>query len=120
MDTTNASDQVEDKGALVGRRILPAVDIFEDEDGFTIEAEMPGVGSGDVRVTVENGNLALGGMRKIEQQGREAERVEFLRSFALDPSVDTAKITARMEQGLLVLNLPKAQDKKPRRILVSG
>ncbi|MGA1540585.1 MAG: Hsp20/alpha crystallin family protein [Chthoniobacterales bacterium] len=104
------------------RYITPAVTIHEDADGYTIEAEMPGVGKDGVHVTVENGELVFTGAKSAPPAGntlyRETSRADYRRVFDLDPAVDTDQISARMDQGVLVLRLPKAQDKKPRRITI--
>lgn len=104
------------------RYTSPAVSIGEDADGYTIEAEMPGVPKEGVMVTVENGELVFTGTKGPRPAGTrvygEIVRADYRRVFDLDPAVDTGQITARMRQGVLVLRLPKAQDKKPRRISV--
>jgi len=106
------------------RYITPAVAIYEDADGYTIEAEMPGVTKDGVHVTVENGELTFTGAKAPRPAGQclygEVAHADYRRVFDLDPAVDTDKITARVDQGVLVLHLPKAQDKKPRRISVTG
>jgi HSP20 family protein len=105
------------------RYTTPAVAIYEDADGYTIEAEMPGVAKDGVQVTVENGELAFTGAKTPRPEGTrlygEVARADYRRVFDLDPSVDAEQVTARMDQGVLVLRLPKAQDKKPRRIAIS-
>ena len=105
------------------RYVTPAVAIFEDADGYTIEAELPGVGKDDVHVTVENGELTFTGTKRNRPAGTriygELAHADYRRVFDLDPAVDTAKITARMDQGVLTLRLPKAQEKKPRTISVT-
>lgn len=105
------------------RHITPAVAIYEDTDGYTIEAELPGVGKDDVHVTVENGELTFTGAKRTRPPGTrlygEVAYADYRRVFDLDPAVDTAKISAKMDQGLLLLRLPKAQDKKPRTISVT-
>lgn len=105
------------------RHVTPAVAIYEDADGYTIEAEMPGVTKDGVHVTVENGELTFTGARTAPPNGTrlygETAGADYRRVFDLDPSVDTDHVTARMEQGVLTLRLPKAQDKKPRRISVT-
>jgi len=100
------------------------VAIAEDADGYTIEAELPGVTRNGVHITVENGELTFTGSRHAHPEGTllygEVVHADYRRVFDLDPAVDSARITATMDQGLLVLRLPKAQDKKPRRISVRG
>lgn len=105
------------------RYVTPAVAIYEDTDGYTIEAELPGVAKDGVHITVENGELTFTGTKRAHPAGDriygEAADADYRRVFDLDPAVDSGKITARMDQGLLTLRLPKAQDKKPRRIDVT-
>ncbi len=105
------------------RYATPAVAIHEDADGYTIEAEMPGVTKDGVHVTVENGELAFTGTKSARPAGTriygEIAREDYRRVFDLDPDIDTAKIEAKMNQGLLTLRLPKAQEKKPRTISVT-
>jgi len=104
------------------RYVTPAVAIHEDADGYTLEAEMPGVTKDGVHVTVENGELVFTGAKAPRPAGTclhgEISRADYRRVFDLDPAVETGRISARMDQGVLVLRLPKAQDKKPRRIAV--
>lgn len=106
------------------RYVTPAVAIYEDAEGYSIEAEMPGVAKDKVHVTVENGELTFTGSKARQSSGclvyGEAANADYRRVFDLDPSIDTGKITARMDQGVLTLHLPKSQDKKPRQIAVAG
>lgn len=105
------------------RHVTPAVAIYEDADGYTVEAELPGVDKEGVQVSVENGELTFTGTKRSRPAGSriygEVTYADYRRVFDLDPAVDTEKISARMDQGLLVLRLPKAQDKKPRTISVT-
>jgi len=103
----------------------PPANILESKDGYVLEAEMPGVSKDGLEVTVENGELTILGRRTAAQpKGREVYResrqVDFRRSFELDPSIDTAKITAKIDQGVLTLHLPKAEAVKPRKIAVNS
>ena len=123
--TTTTNDNAPATATKVPERIryvTPAVAIHEDADGYTLEAEMPGVTKDGVHVTVENGELVFTGAKAPRPAGTrlygETARADYRRVFDLDPAVDTEKISARMEQGVLVLRLPKAPDKKPRRITV--
>lgn len=103
---------------------IPAVSIHEDADGYTIEAELPGVGKENVGVTLTGGELVFTGTKGPRPAGTrvygELSHADYRRVFDLDPAVDTSKITAKMEQGLLLVRLPKAQERKPRRIAVAG
>lgn len=105
------------------RYATPAVAIHENTDGYTIEAELPGVGKDGVNVTVENGELTFTGTRRPEPTGTriygELAHADYRRVFDLDPAIDTAGIVAKMDQGLLILQLPKSQAKKPRTITIT-
>jgi HSP20 family protein len=113
--------------AEAGQRVeyfTPVVNLHQDADGFTLEVEMPGVGKQGVEVTVEDGKLILGGHRTAASNDfgqalyRERKMGEYRRVFDLDPSIDTARISARIEQGLLTVHLPKTEAVKPRKITV--
>lgn len=85
---------------------------------------MPGVDKQGVEVTVDDGKLTLIGHRKAwESPGRpvytERREASFRRVFDLDPSIDAEKISAQIEQGLLTVQLHKAESAKPRKIQVS-
>ena len=99
----------------------PIVDIESTPEGYVLHAEMPGVDKQGIEVTVENGDLVLIGRRHpLEITGellhRESRSNDFRRVYELDPSIDTARISARIENGVLTVNLPKAESVKPRRI----
>ncbi len=105
------------------RFATPLVDIESTQDGYVLYAEMPGVSKDGIEVTVENGDLLIVGHRRpLEVSGepiyRESRLYDFRRVYELDPSIDTSRISARIENGLLIVNLPKAEKVKPRRIEV--
>jgi HSP20 family protein len=105
--------------------LTPLANILETNDGYVLEAEMPGVNKDGLEITVENGELLIVGHRTaVEKRGREMYResraFDYCRSFELDPSIDSAKITAHIDQGVLRLHLPKAESVKPRKIAVNG
>lgn len=104
--------------------VAPRVNLHQDAEGYRLEAEMPGVGRDGIDVTVEDGKLTLVGHRKSDTpQGRlvyrERRPTAYRRVFDLDPHIDPEKITARIEQGLLTVHLPKAETAKPRKVTVS-
>jgi HSP20 family protein len=104
--------------------VAPAANIREDKDGYVLEAEMPGVPKDGLELTVENGELVIVGRRTaVPTSGkpvyRESRRLDYRRAFELDPSIDTTKIAAKLEQGVLTLHLPKAEAVKPQKIAVS-
>jgi len=104
--------------------VSPEVNIFETKDGYVLEAELPGVSKDGLEITLENHELAIVGHRNQENLPgeplfRERPNADFRRLFELDPAIDTAKVTARIEQGILTLTLPKSERVKPRKITVS-
>ncbi|HEY3897943.1 MAG TPA: Hsp20/alpha crystallin family protein [Chthoniobacter sp.] len=103
--------------------LTPLANILETNDGYLLEAEMPGVNKDGLDITVENGELTIVGHRApVENRGREVYResrsFDYRRTFELDPSIDTTKVTAKIDQGVLKLHLPKAEAVKPRKISV--
>lgn len=113
-------------GAQNGRaqHLTPLANIAETEHGYLLEAEMPGVSKDGLEITVENGELVIWGRRgapKVQGEPvyRESRWWDYRRSFELDPSIDTANISARMDNGVLRLTLPKAESVKPRKIAVT-
>lgn len=106
------------------RYITPDVNIFENKDGYVLEAEMPGVNREGLDITVEGNELAIVGHRAhAEVAGealyRESTAADYRRVFELDPAIDTAKIKAQMEQGVVTVHLPKSERVKPRKITVN-
>jgi HSP20 family protein len=104
--------------------IAPPASVIEAGDGYTLELEMPGVTKDGLDISVENNELTIVGRRslpKIDGQliHHESRSGNFQRTFELDPSIDGDKISAKIEQGLVTLALPKAEHVKPRKIRVS-
>ena len=101
----------------------PLVDVESNQEGYTIRAEMPGVDKSGLEITVDNGELTIVGHRRTseltgEPVYREIRHNDFRRVYELDPAIDTAKISARIDQGILTLTLPKAESVRPRKITV--
>jgi len=101
----------------------PEVNIFETKDGYVVEAEMPGVNKAGLEITLEGNELTLVGRRHPEAAPgeplfRESQARDYRRVFELDPAIDTAKVSAKIEQGVLTLTLPKSERVKPRKIKV--
>jgi len=123
------SQVIEQKSEAAARResrveySTPAVNFRHDAEGFTLEVEMPGVAKNGVELTFDDGQLTLVGRRSERNapgnrlHGESAWR-DFRRVFDLDPMIDPARISARLEQGLLTVSFPKSEAAKPRKITV--
>jgi HSP20 family protein len=103
--------------------VSPEVNIFETGEGYLIEAEMPGVSKEGLEITLEGNEMTILGHRQgVVPSGeavfRESGDADYRRVFELDPAIDTGKISAKMDQGVLTLTLPKSERVKPRKITV--
>jgi len=104
--------------------VSPRVNITETKEGYLLEAEMPGVNKDGLEISLEGNELTFTGRRHDEVQNlelvyRESTKRDYRRVFVLDPIIDSGKIEAKMENGVLRLHLPKAEKVKPRRITVT-
>jgi HSP20 family protein len=103
--------------------VAPEVNIFETKDGYVLQAEMPGVSKDGLEITLEGNEITLTGRRNTDSVSgevlfRERHALDYRRVFELDPAIDTSKVSAKMEQGILTLILPKSERVKPRKITV--
>jgi HSP20 family protein len=111
------------------RFVAPPVDIYEDDQGLVVVADLPGADPGALDVRVEHGILTIQARATTGQtaegqaaQGgpvyREYELTGFYRQFQLPEEIDSARIEAELKQGVLTLRLPRAAPAQPRRIQV--
>lgn len=107
--------------------VLPAVDIFEDEAGVTIMADLPGVSREHLGVRVDGDNLVIEGAAEAGDLASSADmeiiygevlNPFYRRSFTLSRDLDASRIEANLNHGVLKLVIPKAEAAKPRRIEV--
>lgn len=104
--------------------LRPAVDIYEDGNGITLKADLPGVSRDRLDIRVDGNNLAIEGQAAIEMpEGMESlyadvSHTRFRRSFALSKELEAEKISAEMKDGVLTLLLPKRAELQPRKIEV--
>jgi HSP20 family molecular chaperone IbpA len=105
--------------------LRPTVDIFEDSQGITLMADLPGVSRERLEVRVDGDNLTIEGRAKIDMpEGMEAlhadiDTTRFRRSFSLSSELDTEAISATMKDGVLTLTLPRRAELQPRKVEVS-
>jgi HSP20 family protein len=109
------------------RRWLPAMDLVETGDHFVLRADLPGLSEGDVNIEVEDNVLTVSGERKAEHETTKEgyHRVErafgtFSRSLTLPEGVNAEAVAASFDRGVLEVRIPKPEQRKPRRIEISG
>lgn len=103
----------------------PIVDIYDEKDHMVLKAELPGIDKKDIIIDVKDRMLTLKGERSADNEVEEdnfyrRERCygKFERSFTLPMDVDPDKISATYKDGLLKLEIPKLEEKKPKKITV--
>ena len=106
------------------RTIRPLVDIFEDQTGITVQADMPGVAHDRLEIRVDRDTLAIEGRVEIPvPEGMEAiyadvRTTRYQRSFSLSSELDADKADASLKDGVLTLRIPKREQYQPRKIEV--
>ena len=108
------------------RSWVPPVDIHESADGYEVIAELPGMTKKDITVTLEDNVLTITGSREQENENTEGtiHRTErtfgsFSRAFTLPSRADVNKVKATFKNGLLTLQIPKAEEARSREIAIS-
>ncbi len=104
----------------------PSLDVYDEKDRFLVSIELPGMHKDEINLSYQDGVLTVSGERKHEREGKEgatfrSERAfgKFQRSVSLPASVDAAKINATYKDGVLQIDLPKAEEAKPKQIQVN-
>jgi len=103
--------------------LTPLADVDSTTEGYVISLEIPGVDKSGLEITVDDDRLTILGHRHLAESAgevvhREIRANDFRRVYELGPDVDTTKISAHLEQGVLKLTLPKLEKVKPRQITV--
>jgi HSP20 family protein len=104
--------------------VAPRAGVVENGQGYILQVEMPGVNKDGLEIAMEDNELTIIGRRSLPTVDgtlvhQESRRKDFRRAFEIDPSIDTDKISAQIDQGILTLKLPKSERVKPRKIAVS-
>ena len=108
------------------RAWTPLVDIRETPEALEVHADVPGLSKDDIHISLENNLLTLSGERRFDKETKQQDwhRVErsygaFSRSFSLPNNVAAEKVTAAFKDGVLTINIPKAESARPRKIAIS-
>ena len=115
-------------GVQTARRVTltPAVDVFENSQGITLWADLPGVTKDKLDVKVHDGNLYIEAESVVPTpaglrlQHAEIREPHFARAFSVSPDFDTSKIDANLQDGVLKLTIPRRDEARPRRIEIKS
>jgi len=124
-DLFDSAFQLANQAPLFGpdRGWMPALDIYEDDDRITVRLEAAGMKKEDFDISLHDDNLTISGERKAENRDGESFRSErffgkFSRTFTLPAQVKADKVKATYKDGVLTIDLPKADEAKPHKITV--
>ena len=107
---------------IPARYFTPAADIYENDETLTVVLEMPGVEKSDLDIQLENDLLRIEGRIDFKKYDgldplySEYNVGHFTRTFSLSSQIDAKRISAALDDGVLTLTLPKAEEARPRRI----
>ncbi|MEA2148911.1 MAG: hypothetical protein QOD69_741 [Solirubrobacteraceae bacterium] len=108
------------------RRWIPSMDLVETADHFVLKADLPGMSESDVSISLEKDVLTIAGERKAEREEKHEGyyRIEratgaFSRSLSLPEGVDADAVTAKFDNGVLEVRIPKPAQAQPRRIEIA-
>ena len=105
---------------------FPAMNVWSNEEGIVITAELPGVSPDDIDISVVGDTLTLSGGRQpeaienVKYHRRERSQGKFTRTFQLPFTVEAGKVEAFFDKGILHISLPRAEAEKPKKIAVKA
>jgi len=104
----------------------PALDVYQDKDNVYVTVEVPGMKKEEIEISLHEGMLTISGERKQESEVKEGETFRserffgrFHRSVTLPTMVDGNRVKATYKDGILTVELPKAEEAKPKQIQVN-
>ncbi len=107
------------------RRFAPLVDIYEKDNNFFVEAQLPGMKKEDIKIEVENGKLLVSAESSKENKinedkyyRKEIVKGKFVRSFSLPESVNSDDLKANFDNGILKIEIPKSEKEKPKQVSI--
>lgn len=110
-----------------GGSLVPAIDLHENKDSYSVRAELPGVKKEDIDISVHDGLLTINAESHHQHEDKEEGRVihqerrygKYVRAIRLGNDVDESNVKARYSDGILELELPKLEEVKPKKIEIS-
>lgn len=104
----------------------PALDVYDDKDHLVVNVELPGMKKEEIEISLHDGTLTVSGERKFDREAKEGQTFrseryfgKFQRSLTLPTAVDAGKVKASYKDGILTIDLAKAEEAKPKQIEVS-
>lgn len=105
--------------------VFPAVNVSEDKDRYYVRAELPGMKADEIDIQATGNSLSISGERTFQTEEknaryhrREREAGKFSRMIGLPDAIESGKVEAKLENGILTIALPKSEAAKPRQIAV--
>jgi HSP20 family protein len=120
----NENSEEETERTRECRCFLPKTDIFEDKDAIHVNLDMPGINENAIEITLEKNILNVRGYSQVQERGKfspvlqEYESGDYERSFRISHQVDRDNIEAIYKDGVLMLNIPKIEEAKTKKITV--
>jgi HSP20 family molecular chaperone IbpA len=109
---------------IVANTLVPPVDIWEDKEGVTLFADLPGVAKEGLDVHVDRDTLKISGKRTVKEEPQaesnytEMPARDYYRAFTIGEEIDREKISAQLTNGVLKVVLPRAERAKPKKIAI--
>lgn len=123
----NLDQMLQGNGWYLGHAVgFPALNIWEEEQSYKFEAELPGFDKDSVTIEIEKDQLTIKGERKLTKPDtaivhrQERIHTSFERTFTLPATADTEKVSASFQQGILTISLPKIPQALPKKITIQG
>ncbi|MFK8004523.1 MAG: Hsp20/alpha crystallin family protein [Polyangiales bacterium] len=110
---TQQRNEVRASAPLIERRVVPPIDVYENEDEFVLIADVPGLGEDNLELAFEKDVLSIQGRAELF-----GAAMQYKRAIAIPETVNSQAIDASLEHGVLRVRLPKRAELKPRRIKV--
>lgn len=114
-----------EREGILSANWTPSVDINETKDSYIVKSELPGVEKDDVDISIDDNLLVIRGEKRVEAESDEDKKHRkeclygsFERSFSLPKQVDVNRVEATFNNGVLKLDIPKAEEAKPKQIQV--
>ncbi len=106
---------------------LPSVDIREVDSAYIMEADLPGFSEKDIDISIKDRVMTLSSLKEAEKESeekadyiiRERNVTHFIRRFSLPEDIDSEKVTADFENGVLTVNIPRRAEAQPRQITIN-